>query len=95
MAIWVLSLGRIAQIITSLIYLACCFLIVDSFQSIWTVGAPRAYALQATAHFMSSAIQSQPKISGTTASAIHQISTVICRLIQRLQAVLQSRRYAH
>lgn len=44
---------------------------------------------------MNSAIQSQPKISGITASTIHQISTVICRLIQRLQAVFQSRRYAH
>lgn len=58
----------------------------------WRLGRSHHGASQATAHFMSSAIQSQPNISGSAASTIHQISTVICRLTQRLQTVLQSRR---
>lgn len=43
----------------------------------------------------SSAIHSQPRRSGMPASKIHHSSTVICRLIQRLQEILQSRRYEH
>lgn len=50
---------------------------------------------QATNQPTSSAIQSQPRESGTAASRTHQSSMVIRRLIQRLQVHLQSRRRAH
>lgn len=56
-------------------------------------GEVRPHGLSAQSN--SSAIHNQPKRSGIPASRIHHNSTVIWRLIQRLQDIFQSRRYEH